>query len=257
MWCCLYPSRWNVDLTTALLVSGVVHLLLVLLLPGFIANQLDTGKPYIEVSLLPPPPIRIKKYTPPPVPAKKKAKVGEWQALAPRLSIKSKSYQSRPYQPLVELPLSKVVKKDLLDILPDEAFMVDELLKMPLVEQPITPIFPQPGVGDTESTPKPTSDEITWSGSPRRYLYKPPDPSYSSKFEGEVKLKFWVDPQGNVTNAVVLRRLDAQLERLAIDYIKRWRFETLRGRWQELQWGTISIRFRWSETGKPAGNISE
>ena len=253
MWLYLYPSRWKIDITNALLLSGIMHLLLVWLLPGLNVSRLDLVKPYIEVSLLPPPPVRFKKYTPPTPPKRKSKKVGEWQALAPRLSTKGKSYQAKPYQPPIELPLSKIVKKDAVNVLSDEAFSADEFFKTPLVERPITPILPKASVGNSESSPKPTSDDITWSGLPRQPLHKPPAPEYGSKFEGEVKLKFWVDPQGNVTNAVVLRRLDAQLERLAIDYIKRWRFEPLKGRGRELQWGTISIRFRWSQAGKPAG----
>ncbi len=60
-----------------------------------------------------------------------------------------------------------------------------------------------------------------------------------------MRLKFWVDPTGRVSNVIVLRKLDADLERISLQYMKQWVFEALRpGVEQRLQWGTITIRFR-------------
>ncbi len=256
MWDYLYPMRWRVNFTQALLISGTMHLLLILLLPGFTVEQLISGKPYIEVSLLPPPAVKIKKYAPP-APAKRKPKAVKWRALAPRLAAGNKRRQIKSELPLVKLPPTVVNKQDVINLLPEAAFSIDELLKVPAVDRSLSQAAEQVTVSGVESPAKPTSNEISWAGLPRRYLYRPPNPSYSSRIEGEVKLKFWVDPQGNVTNAIVLKRLDAKLERLAIDYVKGWRFEPLKGRERELQWGTISIKFRWSEADKHSGNTSQ
>ncbi len=240
----LHPDQWRMNLTLSLLVSGIIHLFLVLMLPGFSVSRLIPPKAYIEVTLLPPPRL-VKKQTPPAPPKKRKAEAEKWQALAPRLPRRGRNLRVRSYQPLVKLP-SAVNMQGVINLLPEQAFSVDDLVKVPLAARPITPSASPSTAGVPETSPQPASVEISWSGPPRRYLYKPPDPSYSSpkRLEGEVKLKFWVDPQGKVSNVVVLRKLDAHLEHLATDYMKRWRFEQLQGKQQELQWGTINIKFR-------------
>jgi TonB family protein len=232
------------NLSSSLMISGIIHLCLLLLLPGFSVSRLALTKPYIEVSLLPPSRL-VKKYTPPAPPKRKKTKPGKWQALAPQLSGGKRSLRSRSYQPAVELP-SAASKREVAGFIPEQAFSLDELLEALPIPQPLAQPSRQPIAEQPKPSSQPTAAEISWSGPPRRYLYKPADPSYSSRkrLEGEVRLKFWVDPQGNVTNVVVLRKLDAQLERLAIDYMKRWRFEPLKEEKRQLQWGTINIKFR-------------
>ncbi len=253
MWDYLYPMRWRVNFTQALLISGTMHLLLILLLPGFRVDQLISSKPYIEVSLLPPPQVIIKKQAPQ-APTKKKPKAVKWQALAPRLATGTKRYQTKAGLPLITLPSTIIDKPEAINLLPKEAFSLDESFTVPSVDQSLSRTLKQITVSGVDSPAKATADEISWEGTPRRYVYKPPNFSYESIFEGEVKLKFWVDHQGNVTNAIVLRRLDAYLERLAIDHVKGYRFEPLKGKERELQWGTISIEFRWSEAEKAAGD---
>jgi TonB family protein len=231
------------NLNSSILVSVIIHLIIVLILPGFNSSQLMRSKPYIEVSLLPPPKM-VKKRAAPVAPKKKPAGTAKWQALAPQLPGRGRYSPTRPLQPPIKLPTAIADKQDILNLLPEQAFSMDELIKTPLSVQPsVKTPFKVPAVVP-ESSPQSTPAEISWSGPPRRYLYKPPDPVYSSPIEGEVKLKFWVDPPGNVTNVVVLRKLDAQLERLAIDYMKRWRFEPLKGKDSKQQWGTIDIRFK-------------
>ncbi len=79
----------------------------------------------------------------------------------------------------------------------------------------------------------------------RKILYKPEIPGVKIDREGEVELKFWVLPDGSVGRVFSLLRGDAELERIAINYIKQWRFNPLdEGGPTVEQWGTITVKFR-------------
>ena len=79
----------------------------------------------------------------------------------------------------------------------------------------------------------------------RKILYKPEIPEVKIDREGEVELKFWVLPDGSVGSVFPLLRGNAELERIAINYIKQWRFNPLdEGRSKVEQWGTITVKFR-------------
>jgi TonB family protein len=79
----------------------------------------------------------------------------------------------------------------------------------------------------------------------RKILYKPEIPEVQIDSEGEVELKFWVLPDGSVGRVFSLLRGDAELERIAINYIKQWRFNPLdEGGPTVEQWGTINVKFR-------------
>jgi TonB family protein len=86
---------------------------------------------------------------------------------------------------------------------------------------------------------------IKGPASKRTILYKPEIPEVKIEREGEVELKFWVLPDGSVTSVFPLLRGDAELERIAINYIKQWRFNPLdEGGSAIEQWGTITVKFR-------------
>lgn len=79
----------------------------------------------------------------------------------------------------------------------------------------------------------------------RKILYKPEIPKVKIDREGEVELEFWVLPDGSVGRVFSLLRGDAELERIAINYIKQWRFNPLdEGGPPVEQWGTITVKFR-------------
>jgi len=79
----------------------------------------------------------------------------------------------------------------------------------------------------------------------REILYKPEIPEVKIEREGEVELKFWVLPDGSVGSVVPLLRGDAELESIATNYLKQWRFNPLNeGGSTVEQWGTISVKFR-------------
>jgi TonB family protein len=79
----------------------------------------------------------------------------------------------------------------------------------------------------------------------RKVLYKPEIPDVKIDREGDVELKFWVLPDGSVGSVVPLLRGDAELERIAVNYMKQWRFDPLNeGELTVEQWGTITVKFR-------------
>ena len=79
----------------------------------------------------------------------------------------------------------------------------------------------------------------------RKILYKPEIPQVKIEREGEVELKFWVLPDGSVGSVFPLLRGDSKLERIAINYMKQWRFSPLdEGGSTAEQWGTITVKFR-------------
>lgn len=79
----------------------------------------------------------------------------------------------------------------------------------------------------------------------RKILYKPETPQVKIEREGEVELKFWVLSDGSVGSVFPLLRGDAELERIAINYMKQWRFSPLdEGGLTAEQWGTITVKFR-------------
>ena len=79
----------------------------------------------------------------------------------------------------------------------------------------------------------------------RKILYKPEIPEVKIDREGEVELKFWVLPDGSVGRVSSQLRGDVELERIAMNYIKQWRFNPLdQSRPMVEQWGTITVKFR-------------
>ena len=86
---------------------------------------------------------------------------------------------------------------------------------------------------------------IRGPASKRKILYKPETPEVKIEREGEVELKFWVLADGSVGRVFPLLRGDAELERIAINYIKQWRFNPLNEGGSTIeQWGTIIVKFR-------------
>ncbi len=78
----------------------------------------------------------------------------------------------------------------------------------------------------------------------RATAYQPPPPQVDIENEVEFKLKFWVLPDGTIGEVIPIKRGDAKLERIAIEYLKKWQFEPLSPEVpQQKIWGTIPIRF--------------
>jgi len=79
----------------------------------------------------------------------------------------------------------------------------------------------------------------------RKILERPLPPQAKLKVEVEIELTLWVLPNGTVDRIVPSVKGDAELERIAIQYLKQWRFAPLsKDQPQTVQGGTIPIKFR-------------
>jgi TonB family protein len=79
----------------------------------------------------------------------------------------------------------------------------------------------------------------------RKILERPSLPPIKVRVETEIELTFWVLPNGIVDRAIPSVKGDAELERLAIQYLKQWRFAPLpTDQPQVEEWGVIPIKFK-------------
>lgn len=79
----------------------------------------------------------------------------------------------------------------------------------------------------------------------RKILYKPPPPKISIRTEVEIEMMVFVSPRGIVERVVPSVRGDLELEKIAIQYLKQWRFVPLEKDQSQLeQWGTIPLKFK-------------
>ncbi len=79
----------------------------------------------------------------------------------------------------------------------------------------------------------------------RKIVERPNLPQAKVKVEAEIELTFWVLPNGTVDRVVPSVKGDTELERIAIQYLKQWRFAPLpKDQSQVEQWGTIPIKFK-------------
>lgn len=81
--------------------------------------------------------------------------------------------------------------------------------------------------------------------SARKILERPPPPQVKVKVEVEIEMTLWVLPNGMVNRVIPAIRGDAELERVATQYLRQWRFAPLPGDQAQVeQWGTIPIKFK-------------
>ena len=79
----------------------------------------------------------------------------------------------------------------------------------------------------------------------RRIVERPNPPQVKIKVEAEIELTLYVLPSGIVDRVIPSLKGDGELERTAIQYLKRWRFAPLpKDQLQTEQWGTLPVRFR-------------
>ncbi len=79
----------------------------------------------------------------------------------------------------------------------------------------------------------------------RKILERPTPPQVKVKVEAEIELTFWVLPNGTVDRVVPSVKGDTELERIAIQYLKQWRFAPLpKDQSQVEQSGTIPLKFK-------------
>lgn len=81
--------------------------------------------------------------------------------------------------------------------------------------------------------------------STRKILERPHPPAIKVREEVEVELTLYVLPNGIVDRVIPTVKGDAELERIAIQYLRQWRFVPLSKEQPQVeQWGTIPIKFK-------------
>ncbi|MBI2566240.1 MAG: energy transducer TonB [Candidatus Schekmanbacteria bacterium] len=86
--------------------------------------------------------------------------------------------------------------------------------------------------------------EIRGPAAARDLVYKPPRPHAAIPEEMVIELKFWVSPDGRVTRVVPQVKGNSALEKIAIEFLLRFRFNALpAGEPQVEQWGIIPFKF--------------
>jgi TonB family protein len=89
-----------------------------------------------------------------------------------------------------------------------------------------------------------SSFTIEGPASKRVVLYKPTwFPEVNIDVEVDIRLKFWVLPDGSVGEVLPLQRGDVRLERAAIEYLKNWRFTPVSSDRPQV-WGIIPIKYK-------------
>jgi TonB family protein len=79
----------------------------------------------------------------------------------------------------------------------------------------------------------------------RKILERPNLPQVKLKVEAEIELTLWVLPAGTVDRVVPSVKGDTELERIAVQYLKQWRFAPLpKDQPQVEESGTIPIKFK-------------
>jgi len=79
----------------------------------------------------------------------------------------------------------------------------------------------------------------------RKILERPQPPQVKVRVEVEIELTLWVLPNGVVDRVIPIIKGDTELERIAIQYLKQWRFAPLlKDQPQVEQWGTIPVKFK-------------
>ncbi|MBN1593957.1 MAG: energy transducer TonB [Candidatus Coatesbacteria bacterium] len=80
--------------------------------------------------------------------------------------------------------------------------------------------------------------------SARQVVFWPPRDEIKITTPGNVRIKFWVQPDGTVSRIIFEQKLDATLDDYSARYVRALRFEPLPEGKDYLEWGTIPIAFR-------------
>lgn len=187
----------------------------------------------------------------------------DWRALAPEYP-RPKKLDSLPekerVKALTDSPEFKEMEKELLEYLKKKEGLLNREPPLPSMKDPIdlTRLKDKAAEKVVErllngkqkaAQEKPLEENILLriKGplSTRKIMGRPNPPAVKVKVEAEVELTLYVLPNGMVDRVIPTVKGDAELERIAIQYLRQWRFAPLpRDQPQVEQWGTIPIKFR-------------
>jgi periplasmic protein TonB len=77
----------------------------------------------------------------------------------------------------------------------------------------------------------------------RNVIFRPPLPRPVISSSGTVELKFWVRSDGTIGQIIPLVKSDSALETVAIEFLEKWRFEAFPDGTPD-QWGILPLRFK-------------
>ena len=218
----------------SLIISGIFHILLLVLVPGFKFKAERTD--WIEVSVVIFPDIRERKP--------------DWMAgrrALPEPSLRVPEVGKIKSPIPVDKAVHGVAVEPLDPKLPD---FVEIKYDVPLdhhIEKSIPGREERKGILDEEGF----EDELVISGPvSRRNLLRKIIPEYpqwaeDKGVEGEVRLKFWVSPDGTVASVEMETTSGyPDLDSRAMRAVRKYLFSPLgKDEEQEMQWGTITIRY--------------
>ncbi len=187
----------------------------------------------------------------------------DWRTLAPDYprprKLESLSEKEK-LKLLKESPEFKEMDKELKDYLKKKEDLIDLSLPSPSSRGPIDPIRFKDRAAEKviqgllstkeKSVPEKALEENLLMGirgplSARKILEKSNPPQVKVKADIEIELTLYVLPNGIVDRVVPSVKGDSELERIAIQYLKQWRFAPLpKDQAQTEQWGTIPIKFK-------------
>jgi TonB family protein len=187
----------------------------------------------------------------------------DWRTLAPEYP-RPKKLDSLPEKErakaLMESPEFKEMEKELIEHLRKKESLLNREPPLPLVKDPVdlTRLKDKAAekvverllsVKEKASQEKPLEENILLGIkgplSTRKILERPNLPVVKVKVEAEVELALYVLPNGMVDRVIPTVKGDAELERVAIQYLRQWRFAPLpKDQPQVEQWGTIPIKFK-------------
>lgn len=147
--------------------------------------------------------------------------------------------------PQVEFDANPLPRGDLHAIAPPDVYLGPDQ-SMPAVGSNLDALPPDPNrEGPALPLGQKLPDNLTLQGPvAQRAMYPPALPQPERVVTVTIRLKFWVRPDGSVGQVTVLRKGSAELEQLAMDYMRKWRFAPLPpGSAQSDEWGEITIRF--------------
>ena len=169
-------------------------------------------------------------FAPPPVPR-------SWPPL-PReaVSLPQSARIAQSIRPLPVHPRTERISapRDLLaPVLAEERPPIKEIAEP---EEPVPP--------EATESPKPEEAVRIEGPAARRRLAQKPAKLPTVKLDRDVtiRLKFWVLPDGTVSDVVPLQRGDVRLEQAAIRYVKGFRFTASSGK--DAEWGIVSVKYR-------------
>jgi TonB family protein len=187
----------------------------------------------------------------------------DWRALAPEYP-RPKQLDSLPeaekVKVLTDSPEFKGIEKELTTYLKKKENLLNREPPLPSVQGPIDLTRQQDKAAERivkrllegkekVAQEKPLEENlllgIKGALSTRKILERPSLPAVKVRAEVEVELTLYVLPDGMVDRVIPSVKGDTELERIAVQYLKQWRFAPLpQDQPQVEQWGTIPIKFK-------------